>query len=97
MGKPLTTLMWADDMPGGARGFAVPQGAGSLQRHRANAFLDKCPRGLNRIEIVQVRRQIPQRRTVSLDQTGDLQRFEGFKASISTMSPRRRRGAGYVL
>ena len=75
MREPIPTMPGLHDPPRTLRG-AAESDAGP-RRDSPNALLHQRPRGLNRIEIVRVRRQEPQGGAGLLDQCADLPRFVG--------------------
>jgi hypothetical protein len=75
MGEPVLTMSRSDDASGALR--RMTKRRRSPWRHGPNALLDQCPPCLDRIEIVRVGRQEPERRTDRFDQLADLPGFVG--------------------
>src|SRR6266705_1909202 len=69
MREPVVTMSRSDNAPRALRG--LPQCDAGARRDGANTFLDQGPRGFNRIEVLRVGRQEPQRRPDALDQIAD--------------------------
>ena len=65
MSKPLTTVMWPDDVARGPRD--ATQGGGGPWGMATNPSLHEPPRRFDGIEVKRVGRQIPQRRAACLD------------------------------
>jgi hypothetical protein len=84
MSKPLSTMMRSHDMA--CRACDATELTRRARRKTPNALFEQSPCGLDRIEVVRVRRQKAQRGTARFDQTPG-------RLSSKTISPRRSRGA----